>query len=142
MGRAESGIDVQAVRRAANGYHLGPEFMKHLGRNVVGRAVRAIDHNFQAPKAQIIGKRAFAKFDVAPCGIVKPAGFSKRCRIGPDRRLVERSFNRGFPVVIELGAARAEKLDAVVGKRIVTRTDHHAQAGALRPREIGDARSR
>ena len=77
MGCAETVVDVQAIGRAADGDHLGTKLMKHHGRDVIGRAMRAVDHNLQALERQVVGERAFAKFDVTPGGIVKPAGFSQ-----------------------------------------------------------------
>ena len=77
VGGTESVIDVEAIGRATYGNHLGTEFMKHHRRDLVGRAVRTVHNNFHAFERQIVGKCAFAKFDVTPCRIVKAARFSQ-----------------------------------------------------------------
>ena len=44
--------------------------------------------------------------------------------------------------VVELVAARAEDLDAVVGHRVVRRGDHHAELGVVGAGQMGDRRGR
>ena len=75
VGGTESVIDVEAVGRATNGNHLSAEFMKHHRRDLVGRAIRTVHHNFHAFERQVVGECAFAKFDVTPCRIFKAARF-------------------------------------------------------------------
>ena len=47
MSRANALVDVQAIRRAANGDHMRSQFMEHLGSNLIGRTMRRIDHDLQ-----------------------------------------------------------------------------------------------
>ena len=46
-GRAITIIDIEAIRLHADFNHLCAQLMKHMGRNMVGRSMSAIDHNFQ-----------------------------------------------------------------------------------------------
>ena len=53
MCRAYVLIDVQAIWGAADSHNFSAQFMKHLGRYLVGRAMRRIDHNFHTLQGQI-----------------------------------------------------------------------------------------
>jgi hypothetical protein len=111
--------------------------MKHLGRNLVSGSMGRVHDNFQTFEREIAGEGALAEFDVAPGGIVQAAGLAQAGRIHPHRRLFQRRFDRPLPVVREFGALGAEKLDAVVRKRVVACADDHAQAG---PQGTGEIR--
>ena len=43
-------VDVQPIGGTANGHHVGAQFMEHLGRDLVGCAMRGIDHDAHAPE--------------------------------------------------------------------------------------------
>ena len=133
-------VDVQTVGRATNGNHLGTEFVKHFGGHLVGCAMRAIDHKFDTLECQVIGESAFAKFNVPTSGIVQAASLAQTGGVSPDRRFIQCGFDIKLPSVRQLGPFGAEEFDAVVGKRIVTCTDHHTQRGALRAGQVGHAR--
>ena len=77
VGGTDLMVDIQAIGLTANGDHLGAQLMEHLGRNVVSGAMRGINHNFQAFERQVIGESALAKFNIAPCGVVKATGLAK-----------------------------------------------------------------
>ena len=64
-GRAAVAVDVKAVGRNGDRNHLRPEFVKHLGRHAVGRAVRAIDHDLEPIQAQGTREGVLDEFDVA-----------------------------------------------------------------------------
>ena len=130
-------VDVHSIRRAADGDHIGAQFVKHLGRNLVGRAMGCIDHDAQALEREVVGEHTFAKFDVTPWRIVQATRPTKVARTGPSRRLGQRSFHLQLPGVIQLVAIATEELDAVVCKRVVAGADDHAQAGPLRSGEVG-----
>jgi len=74
MRRANLMVDVQAIGRAANVQHICTQLMKHLGSDMVGRAMGRIDHNLQSLERQIVGESAFAKLDIAPGRIIEPPG--------------------------------------------------------------------
>ena len=133
VGGAHLVVDVQPVGRAANGDHVGAEFMKDFGRNLVGRAVGGIHHNLQALEGELVGKSAFAKLDVAASRVVQAARLTQTGGLRPLRRKLERRFHFKFPGFGQLGALGAEKLDAVVFKHVVAGADHHAQRRTLRP---------
>ena len=114
--------------------------MKNLGGNLVGRAVRGVHHNLQAFEGQVVRKSALAKFNVSARRIVQATGFPEIGRCRPDRVFQQGGFNSTLPSIRQLFPLRTEKLDAVVGKRVVAGADHHAQRGALRTREVGHSR--
>ena len=130
-------VDVQSIGRTADGQHLRTQFMEHFRRDVVRRTMRGIHHDLQAAQRQVLSEGALAKLDVPPRRIVQAPGFAQRGGIRPHGFLLQRRFHGQLPFVGQLGALRAEEFDAVVGVRVVTGADHHAQAGTLRPREIG-----
>ena len=135
-------IDVQAIWCAANGDDAGTQFMKHLRRNLIGRAVRRVHHNLQPTQRELVVKRALAELDVAPRCIFQAAGFTKTCGVHPGRLFQQSGFNFLFPGVWQLRALGTEEFDAIVIKRIVTGTDHHTQASPLGTRQISHARRR
>jgi hypothetical protein len=141
MGGTDLVVDIDAVRSTPNRQHLSTQLMKHLGGHLVGSAMGRIHHNFEALEGQIRRKRALAKLNVPPCCIVESAGLAQRGRVSPLGRLLQRSFHRQLPRVRQLGALCTEKFDAVVRVSVVTGTDDHSQAGALRPRQICHTRS-
>jgi hypothetical protein len=46
-------VDVEAIRRAADGNHLGTQFVEHLGRDVVGRAMGGIHDDLQTLEREV-----------------------------------------------------------------------------------------
>ena len=64
-GRAAFMVDVESIRIDADRYHFGAQFPQRHGRDFVGRAVCAIDHNAQACKRLIARQRPFGEFDIA-----------------------------------------------------------------------------
>ena len=65
MGSAHVFIDVKAIRFTADADDVCAQFMKHLRRNMVTRAIGAIDHDFQTMQVLFAWESRFAKFDVA-----------------------------------------------------------------------------
>ena len=111
-------VDVATVRLVADRHHIRPQFMEDVRRNVVRRAMRAIQHDFHAEQVQIVRKRALAELDVAAGGILYAAGAAQRIR----RRVLHRLFQLGFD--LQLGLVRqlvaaGRELDAVVIVRVV-----------------------
>src|SRR5438105_5985300 len=137
---AAIGVDVHAVRRVADGHDVGAELVEHRRRDVIARAMRAIDDQPDTAQVELRRKRALAEFDVAAGGVVDAARLAKLRR----RRARERHFHRAldfrFDGVRQLGAGRRKKLDAVVVERIMRSADHDARGEAQRARQIGDSR--
>ena len=138
-GGAETGIDVLAVRAAADRDHVGAEFVEHAGRDVVGRAVGRIDDDLQALQRQLAAEGALAELDVAAARIFEFACLAEVGRGDPLRRLLEHRFDLTLPFVGQLLAARREKLDAVVSERVMRRTDHNSEVQAQRACHVGHA---
>ncbi len=57
--RSHLAVDVHAVGFGPDLEHLGPEFLENQGRNPVGRAVGAIEHDFQAVEGHVLGNGVF-----------------------------------------------------------------------------------
>ncbi len=140
MGCTDLVVDIETIGSTPNGQHFGPEFVEHLGRHLVGGTMGRVYHDLDTAQRQGMRNRALAKLNVAACCIVESAGLAQCGRISPLRWLIQRSFDREFPGIRQLGALRAEEFDAVVRIRVVAGTDHHPQARALRPRQVSHAR--
>ncbi len=69
--RAHVFVDIETVWLRPDGNDLGPQFVKHRWRDVIGRAMRAVHHQPQTLEGEVIGKRALAEFDVATRGIIE-----------------------------------------------------------------------
>ncbi len=100
-------------------------------------AVRAVDDDGQPVQAGGEGLADVAQVPVERVvGVDDPAdGRADRTLAGPGR---DEFFDAVLGGVVELVAARAEDLDAVVGHRVVRRRDHHAELGVVGVGQIGD----
>src|SRR5690606_21021075 len=70
MGRADIGVDIEAVRLRTDDHHFGSQLPKHAGRYLVGRTVSAIDHQLEAGKVGTGRHAALAELDIAPGRVV------------------------------------------------------------------------
>src|SRR5207244_1492794 len=66
----EAGVDVHAIRLAANRDHLRTQLVEHGRRDVIRGTVRAIDDELQTLEIELVRVRALAELDVAAGGIV------------------------------------------------------------------------
>ena len=57
LGRADTGIDIEAVGGAADGDDLGAEFVEDARRDLVGGAVGGIDDDLQSFQRQVARNR-------------------------------------------------------------------------------------
>ena len=143
-GRAAILVDVEAVRIDADLDHIGAKLPQRLGRNLVGRAVGAIDHRPDAVEAEVLGQRALGELDIALARAVdagRPAdllGRGEQLGHVAEHQLLDLELG----VVGELVAVGPEQLDAVIGEGIVRGGDHHAEIGAERAGQHGDGRRR
>ena len=106
-----------------------PASRERLGRDAGCRAVRAVEHDVEAVEA--VRQRAEQVHDVAVLGVGEPADAADA---GAGRAAASARPSARLDAVLdhvgELGAADGEELDAVVGRRVVRRRDHHAEVGA------------
>src|SRR5690606_23601727 len=63
-------IDIEAVRIGADGDDFRPELPEYRRRNLVGGAVRAVDHDAQALERLLLRKSVLHMFDIARLRIV------------------------------------------------------------------------
>src|SRR5258708_13586425 len=130
--RAYVVVDVEAVRLVADGDDLGAELVEHVRRDVVCRAVRAVDDDLQSLEIELVGKRAFAEFDVAPAGIVDAERLAQLLRRYAGDGAVHAALDRVLDLIGKLGARRGKELDPVVAEGVVRRADDDARAQAQR----------
>ena len=106
----------------------GAGVAERLGRDARGRAVRAVEHDVDAVEAVRQRCRAGAR----------RSGLRRRRTGGCGRRRRRSAASFGLPMarldavldlVGQLHAAAREELDAVVGRGVVRRRDHHAEVG-------------
>ena len=144
LGRAAFLVDVEAVGLDADLDDLGAELPQRVGRDLVGGAVGAVDHDAQAFERQIARQRALGEFDVAVLHAVDALGAAEigRLREPLGEVAVDQLLDLELDLVGQLVAVRTEQLDAVVVVRIVRGGDHHAEIGAHRARQHGDRRRR
>ena len=140
MSRAQPGVDVEAVGLVADGDHLGAELVEHRWRDVVARAVRAVDDDPQSAQVELGRKGALAELDVAARCIVDPPCLAELGRRDAEQRRVHRRLDGMLDRVRQLQSTGREELDAVVVERIVRRADDDAGGQPQRARQIGDAR--
>ena len=73
-GRAAILVDVEAVRLDAEREHLGAELPQRRGRDAVGGAVGAVDHDAHAVELERARQRALGELDVAVLHAVDALG--------------------------------------------------------------------
>ena len=140
MGGTAVLIDVQSIRGNANWNHGRAHFIEHTGRDVVGRAMGAVHHDFQARQTGVGGHRALAEFNVAASGVHDALGLAQGVGLGGGQRLLQQFLDVQFDHVGQLLAIAGEELDAVVVIGIVGGADHDAGAGVQGTGQVGDAR--
>ena len=114
-GGADAVVDVEAVGLDADRDDVGAELVEHVRRDVVGGAVRAVDHDLQALEVELVREGALAELDVAAAGVVDAGA---PCRASPTALQpigcsISR-LDRRFDLVGQLEAVAGEELDAVV----------------------------
>ena len=81
-GRADILVDVEAVRLDAEREHLRAELPQRLGRDAVGGAVGAVDHDAHAVQFHRARQRALGELDVAVLHAVDALGAADLLRAG------------------------------------------------------------
>ena len=143
--RAAAEVDVAPVRLGVEHRDLGAELAQHLRRDLVGRAVGAVDDDAQPGERQLARERALGELDVAPDRVVGAEGLADRVRGRPhvvDPPGGDEVLDLGLERVRELVALAREELDAVVLVGVVRGRDHDPGVGAQAARHEGDARRR
>src|SRR6185437_17167710 len=130
MGRTGFAIDVEAVPLATDAGDARAERSEYLGRHLVGRAVRAIQHDVLAREVGRRRQRAEAETRVTLDGVVDAARLAQPLRRGGGERRVDLAFDLRLHRIVQFLADGGEELDAVVLIRIVRGADHDAGAGA------------
>ncbi len=140
--RADPGVDVESVWRGADRDHLRAQLAEQQRRNVVGRAVRAVQHHLQPAQVEAARHAGLAELDVAADRVARAHRLAQALGFHRGERRVERGFDRALGGVVELLALGGEELDAVVVVRIVRGADHDAGVGAERTGQERDRRGR
>ena len=78
FGRAAFVVDVEAVRLDADRDHFGVEFLQRLRRDLVGRAIGAVDDDAQTLKREILRQRALGELDIAILHAIDAPGAPER----------------------------------------------------------------
>ena len=119
LGRAAVLVDVEAVGGDPDRNHFGAKLPQGFGRDMVGGAVGAIEHDLEAVEAQMLGEGRLGEVDIAAARIVDSAGAPDQLRSGELRLLLQPPLDRALGVVAELIAVGPEQLDSIVRERIV-----------------------
>ncbi len=136
-------VDVLAVGGDPERHHAGPELLEHLGGDLVGGPVPAIDRHRKAVEREMPREGGLHEDVVPPDRVVdakRLADLRGRRPQRVDRVGEHQPFDLSLDLVGQLEALAVEELDAVVLKRVVRGGDHHARIGPQRAREEGDAR--
>ena len=137
-------IDVEPVGADTDGDHGGAKFPQHGGGDPVGRAVCAVDDDFQVVEPQAAREGGLGGLDIAAGGVVQPGGAAKCARGGEAGGHVggHQRLDLAFRRVGQFAAVGVEQLDAVVLERIVGGRQHHPKVCAQAARQHGDRRGR
>ena len=80
--RAAGLVDVAPVRLDADGKHLGPQLLEDRRPDLVGGAVRAVEHDTQAVQGEIQREGLLQEHDVATARIVDAVGAAQGIGFG------------------------------------------------------------
>jgi hypothetical protein len=124
--------------------HLGPELPQRLGRDLMSRAVGAVDDHPQALERHLAAQRSLGVFDVAGLDVVDALGAAEVGRVGKLRRdvTIHQRFDARLDLVGQFIAVRPEQLDAIVLIKVVGSGDHHPEVAAHRARQHRHCRGR
>ena len=139
---ADAVIDIQTVWIGTDRNDLRTEFRKHLWRDVVGRAMGAVDDNLHPLETRRHRDTALAEFDVASGGIIDAARTADGLGLDGRHRLVELLLDRQLHLVGQFLAGSGEKLEAVVVVGIVGCADDDAGTRVEGLGQVGDAGGR
>jgi len=131
-GGADIVVDVETIRFNADGFHFRTKLPQNRRRDFVTGAVGAIDNDAHALEGKTARKGRFCKFDIARARIINaldPAEVGRGCKPGVGAFL-HQPFDFAFGFVREFEPVRAEKLHAIIVKRIMRGGNHHAEIGA------------
>ncbi|MCW0450404.1 hypothetical protein NB706_003238 [Xanthomonas sacchari] len=140
--RADAGVDVEPVRRGADRDHLRAQLAEQQRRDVVGRAVRAVQHQFQPAQVEAARHAGLAELDVAADRLARAHRLAQPLGLDGGERRVQRGLDRLLGGVVELLAVGGKELDAVVVVRVVRGADDDAGVGTESAREERHRRSR
>ena len=140
VGGSAALVDVDAVGLVVDREHRDAGVPQGTWPDLDRRAVRAVEHDAQPGRAVVEGAEQVV-------GVLLDGRAVRRdpADVGTGRALpllVEALLDLLLERVVELHAAASQELDAVVGHRVVGGGDHHAEVGAERVGEEGDARGR
>ena len=82
IGRADFAVDVEAVGLDADRYDFRAQLPQRFGRNLVARAMGAIDDDAQAVERQGARQRQLREFDVARAHVVDAPGAAQFSGLG------------------------------------------------------------
>jgi hypothetical protein len=139
-GGAHLVVDVEAVGFDADGEDFGAQFPEGNGRDLVGGAVGAIEHDAQAGQVDVPGQGALGVFDVAGARFLVAMGAADLASAGEmlGEVAVDQALDLEFDFVGELEPVGTEQLDAIVLIGIVRGRDHHPEIGPQRAGQHGD----
>lgn len=112
-------VDVEPVRLHAQHADVRPQFAEDAGRDLVGGAIGAIQHDLHAGEAGPGGHAALAELDVATGGIIDARDLADTRRVDHGHGRIEQFLDHGLEFIGQLGAGAGKELDAIVVVGIV-----------------------
>src|SRR3972149_7168894 len=79
-------VDVLSIRARPGRYDLGAELVEYGRRDLIGRAVGAVDGYLQSVERKLPGECVLGEHDVPAYGVVDPVGLADLARRGPVAR--------------------------------------------------------
>ena len=112
-------IDVEAIRLIADNNDFSTQLVEYRRGYMIGRAMGAIEHDFEAAQIHGIGKGALAEFNIAPGSVTDAPGLAQTGRLHDLHGPIQCFFDCQLDLVRQLGALGGEELDAIVLERIM-----------------------
>ena len=135
------GVSVQGNAKVCTDRRdLRAKFAEHMRCDVISGAVGRINHQLEPAQVQVRGKRALAKLDIPPGGIVDAPGPAEFFGRHATEGFLQCGLDGLFHRVRQLGALVAEEFDAVVVIGVMRSADHDACVKPPGTGQVGDRR--
>jgi len=110
LGSPHTFIDIEPVGRIPHRDDGGSKLREHVGRDVIGGSMGAINDHTNPVEIHTGCNRAFTKFDIPPRGILKALGPTDSRRIHRRHRLINLGLNLMFDFIRKLETIGSKNL--------------------------------
>ncbi len=136
--RTTTVIDILAIRRTADRYHLGTQRRQRPRADLIAGTVRPVENYLQPREINPVSDAGSAKILVARPGCIDAFRLPQRLRLQRNGGILKVLFNLSLDLVGQLRPGTVKKLDAVVKIRVMRCADNDTEIRVKLLRQSGD----